>query len=290
MERPPAYQPVCGDEDESILRELEEKDSIAWNANSTEIIPTNTCSFIVYLSIMLISLSANILLVMDNGKMRIARDTGRAIYSGLKFDTSVPYHAISKFWHPELTDSDMEAEWDAIDTNAMAITLHDDYVKKYDLPVSTPFPWDTERSIYYVKGIHDLHCLKLIRKAIVSKHHGREQPFNLNHLYHCLDGLRQDIMCAADDTPMPAPVEHHVGDAQMRKCRNWDKLIEWARRPDRHACYQADDYREASNTLELFGFCPADSPYRAFQQAYFEYHGHKDPYEVKDDDDEEIIF
>jgi hypothetical protein len=73
MERPPAYQPVCRDEEEDIHRELEEKDGIAWNANSTEIIPTNKCSFVVYLSILLLSLSANILLVMDNANLRIAR-------------------------------------------------------------------------------------------------------------------------------------------------------------------------------------------------------------------------
>jgi len=53
----------------------------------------------------------------------------------------------------------MEAAWDAIDTNAMAVTLDDRFAKRVGLPNSTRFPWDTERSIYYVKGIHDLHCL-----------------------------------------------------------------------------------------------------------------------------------
>jgi hypothetical protein len=74
MERPPAYQPICRDEEEDIQRELEEKDGVAWNANSTEIIPTNKISFVVYLSIMLLSLSANILLVMDNANLRLSRD------------------------------------------------------------------------------------------------------------------------------------------------------------------------------------------------------------------------
>jgi hypothetical protein len=73
MERPPAYQPVCRDEEDQILAELEEKDGISWDSNSTEIIPTNTRSFVAYLSILLLSLSANILLVMDNAKLRISR-------------------------------------------------------------------------------------------------------------------------------------------------------------------------------------------------------------------------
>lgn len=78
---------------------------------------------------------------------------------GLSFDTPVPYHSFSKYWNPNLTDTDMNLAWDSIDTNAMAVALHDDYSKNLDLFPSTRFPWDTERSVYYVKGIHDLHCL-----------------------------------------------------------------------------------------------------------------------------------
>lgn len=97
-------------------------------------------------------------------------------------------------------------------------------------------------------------------------------------------------MCTADDTPMPAEAAHHVGDGQVRQCRDWNKLIAWARRPDQHACYDFDDYREATNTLELFAFCPENSPYREFQQQYFERHGHKDPYELNDHGTEAVIF
>lgn len=123
---------------------------------------------------------------------------------------------------------------------------------------------------------------KLIRKAIVSKHNNDSQTFNLHHLLHCLDGLRQDVLCTADDTPMPALTAHHVGDGQLRQCRNWNKLRAWATRKDQHACHAFNDYREATNTLELFAHCPEDSPYRPVMEAYFEYHGHKDPYEPRD--------
>jgi hypothetical protein len=73
MERPPAYQPICREEEEDILAELGE--------NSTEIIPTNTRSFVVYMSIILLSLSANILLVMDNAKLRIAHTPTKSNFS-----------------------------------------------------------------------------------------------------------------------------------------------------------------------------------------------------------------
>ena len=198
-----------------------------------------------------------------------------------------------------------DAAWDALDTDLMAISLHDEFAKDVGLGPSTRFPWDTERSIYYVKGFHDLHCLvsriflasdyitnlsqKLVRKAIVSKHNGDNHTFSLHHLFHCLDGLRQDIMCTADDTPMPAAVAHHVGDGQLRRCRDWSKLRAWASRPDQHACHRFDDYREATNTLELFAHCPDDSPYRPVVEAYFGIHGHRDPYELKSEK-HEVIF
>lgn len=61
----------------------------------------------------------------------------------------------------------MDAAWDTIDTSPMAVALHDEYVKRVGLPMSGRFPWDTERSIYYLKGLHDLHCIVC---AIIQKH------------------------------------------------------------------------------------------------------------------------
>ncbi|KAF9734189.1 hypothetical protein PMIN01_07092 [Paraphaeosphaeria minitans] len=236
------------------------------------------------------SLVVNVLLLIDNIRLRdTSTDSGKTKYSGINFDTTVPFQSFSNYWNPDISDEVTDANWDAIDTNPMAISLHDDFAKQVGLGPSTRFPWDTERSIYYIKGFHDLHCLKLIRKAIVSKHNQDNRTFTLSHLYHCLDGLRQDVMCTADDTPMPALVAHHVGDGQLRRCRDWNKLTAWATRLDQHACHDFDDYREATNTLEVFGNCPQDSPYRPVVEAYFEYHGHKDPYEPKEEDDR-VVF
>lgn len=66
---------------------------------------------------------------------------------------------MTEYWNPDASDSEMEAAWDAIDTGPMAIALDDKYAEQNGLPPTTRFPWDTERSIYYLKGLHDLHCL-----------------------------------------------------------------------------------------------------------------------------------
>ncbi|KAF2637581.1 hypothetical protein P280DRAFT_109352 [Massarina eburnea CBS 473.64] len=280
------YQPLDGEErdpaDEKSL-------GVDWS-DSTQIIPTHTRSFIIFMSIFLISISANVLLVLDNARLKNAsRDWGKTKYSGITFDTQIPFHSYTEFWNPNISREKSDAAWDAIETNPMAVSLHDNYAKDVGLAPSTRFPWDTERSIYYIKGFHDLHCLKFLRKAIMSKHYGENQNFSLHHLFHCLDGLRQNIMCTADDTPMPAPIAHHVGDGQLRRCRDWSKLTAWATRPDQHACHKFDDYREATNTLELFAYCPEGSPYGTVMEAYFAYHGHKDPYEGKAEG-HEVVF
>jgi hypothetical protein len=159
MDARPKYQPL-GQEDEANVRtQFEEKDGVAWNASDTEILPTNKRSFVVYLCIMLLSLSANILLVLDNAKTRVARIQAKTPYSGLTFNTPSPYHAMTRYWNPNATETEMGAAWDAIDTGPMAVALHDDYVGRVGLPPTSRFPWDTERGVYYLKGFHDLHCL-----------------------------------------------------------------------------------------------------------------------------------
>lgn len=125
---------------------------------------------------LLMSLAVNVMLVIVNGRLqRSCDDRGKTKYSesramtshiydlispgGITFDTDVPFRTHTEYWSPNISDAVANAAWDAIDTNPMAVSLHDDYAKQVGLGPSTRFPWDTERSIYYVKGIHDLHCL-----------------------------------------------------------------------------------------------------------------------------------
>lgn len=54
-------------------------EGMSWS--DTEIIPTTTRSFVVYLSLLLISFTANVLLVLDNARLRTSGDSGKTIYS-----------------------------------------------------------------------------------------------------------------------------------------------------------------------------------------------------------------
>jgi len=112
MEGPSRYAPLSLED----VNDLEEKNGTAWNATSTEIIPTNTRSFVIGLSILLLSLSGNILLVMDNASLRNALRGLKTDFSGLTFNVPTAYHAVTKYWDPNRSENDMDAAWDAIDT------------------------------------------------------------------------------------------------------------------------------------------------------------------------------
>lgn len=96
------------------------------------------------------------------------------------------------------------------------------------------------------------------------------QTYNVGHITHCLDQLRMDIMCNADDIPRWTSNDDtpESGIGQHRQCRSWERLESWAE--EHTACYR---YLNASaqnlNQMERFKFCPPDSPYLPKVRKYF---------------------
>ena len=93
-------------------------------------------------------------------------------------------------------------------------------------------------------------------------HYGIEQSRKLEHIMHCLDALRQDVICNADDTPRypyPDKTEHPGSDGQVLMCRSWDKLEAWAE--DYNACFAYVNQTADISHYERFKYCPKGSPY-----------------------------
>ncbi|KAI8953228.1 hypothetical protein F4801DRAFT_598253 [Xylaria longipes] len=82
---------------------------------------------------------------------------------------------------------------------------------------------------------HHLHCLKYIRQALHPEYYNElnNEPDVIEHVYHCIDDIRQSLMCNPDISihtyvwipgyrkPWPNfDVEH--------ECVNWDTLNGWA--------------------------------------------------------------
>ena len=100
----------------------------------------------------------------------------------------------------------------------------------------------------------------------------KPQSRRWEHVIHCVDQLRREAICNADDTPRystsdDSPVSGH---GQVRMCRNWDKLEDWAR--GYNACYryvnQTASYKDFPQ-IERFVWCPEGSPYTAAVEKVF---------------------
>ena len=85
-------------------------------------------------------------------------------FSGLKYDTPVVYETYTDYWSENKTLSD--ELWDSLESDAIAISLTDDFVNDNGIPESEGFPWDTERSLYFIKAFHHTHCLVCILRYL----------------------------------------------------------------------------------------------------------------------------
>jgi len=95
---------------------------------------------------------------------------------------------------------------------------------------------------YYIASIsvfHHLHCLNMIRKALYPEYYrklfdeaqlagflGRE------HIGHCVDALRQSLMCSSDVSVIVWQWEKetqrvHPQAEVVHTCRNFDKIRDW---------------------------------------------------------------
>ena len=91
------------------------------------------------------------------------------------------------------------------------------------------------------------------------------------HIVHCLDQLRLDVMCNADDTPRVTFSDGRLdtADEQSRQCRDWDALESWTR--SHSGCYRTGSTNTGwkANQVSQLSFCPEKSPYLDRIRAYF---------------------
>ena len=105
---------------------------------------------------------------------------------------------------------------------------------------------------------------------------GVPQSRRWEHVIHCLDELRQEVICNADDTPRWSTADNSPGTGmgQIRYCRSWEKLEEWAEQYN--ACYRYINQTasfEDFPQIERYIWCPQGSPYAAEVEKVF---GHID--------------
>ncbi|KAI0112529.1 hypothetical protein GGR51DRAFT_557112 [Nemania sp. FL0031] len=98
---------------------------------------------------------------------------------------------------------------------------------------------------YWLTGLdvfHQLHCLDSLRRALRPDYYPREASPRTERLHqdHCINYLRQTLMCHGDTTPVNHkwyPQAHRYGPdfSVLHSCRPFNELVEWSRHRNRAA-------------------------------------------------------
>jgi hypothetical protein len=97
---------------------------------------------------------------------------------------------------------------------------------------------------------HNLHCLNMVRRQLdkdyygghMEKTHGKgmkmESSFDAaekDHLYHCMNHIRQSLQCRPDLSPAAMHVfvdtdgsQFFLGNAKSHSCYDWQSIMDWA--------------------------------------------------------------
>ncbi|GJC92031.1 tat pathway signal sequence [Colletotrichum higginsianum] len=80
---------------------------------------------------------------------------------------------------------------------------------------------------------HQLHCLKRLRELIWDSEKGLAEHWQYGHGSHCIDYLRQSLMCHGDLTPIYMMWSEEHGSfmgvqENIMQCRSWEAIVEWS--------------------------------------------------------------
>ncbi|KAF8244400.1 hypothetical protein K440DRAFT_605131 [Wilcoxina mikolae CBS 423.85] len=102
---------------------------------------------------------------------------------------------------------------------------------------TVPIPDDPGYYVVSLNVFHQLHCVNMIRKRLWSNETfaAEHELMGIEHLSHCLDALRQSLMCSSDITPLPWKWDEKAGEAKevaevQHTCRDFGRIQEWARK------------------------------------------------------------
>ncbi|KAK2742663.1 hypothetical protein FQN55_007782 [Onygenales sp. PD_40] len=163
-------------------------------------------------------------------------------------------------WWTEYSDknfTETDAAWDAINPAHGFIAMDRQWAKERHWPDSMHLPSDDSKNVYLLEAYHLIHCVTIIRKTFWEAiHRADHYTFNPPHAGHCIDMMRQYIMCKADNHPLYIFGDDTAGDEQYRKCNSWESLRQFA--TDHSACYRDTPLDVDPETFPLgahFGYC-----------------------------------
>ncbi|KAL9623030.1 MAG: hypothetical protein Q9160_002749 [Pyrenula sp. 1 TL-2023] len=216
----------------------------------------------IVLAALFASFCANIILLVAFFNTGRSDSEDLSEYARLEKNINIPFTRDTIYSSPNhtLQDQAWADDWDQIDLGVVAIPDSD--ARSMDLPETQKWPWDHSKGIYILNGFHDLHCIHLLHRSARTAFAGEQQTIPEGHVLHCLESLRDDVICKADDMPrytgrrnaQADVMDPFSGVGQKRMCRDWDQLTKWA--IERTACYGRAGNNAETPLLDLFTQCP----------------------------------
>ncbi|KPI43357.1 uncharacterized protein AB675_7161 [Cyphellophora attinorum] len=198
-----------------------------------------------------------------------------SLTAGLDYTSTGTWEAERVYTQENLTAAD-EA-WLALNIDYAFVALPTDQAREMDLPASLRFPWDHNKDMYLLSSVHSVHCLQVLHRSNLEYRTNHTQTYTTEHLLHCLENIRLDLTCNADDTPRFVPRTAHestvkTGVDQLRQCRSWDALEKWAK--EHSACFNYHEFerKELEENVvypAAWSFCGEGSEYLAQVQRFY---------------------
>ncbi|KAF3905774.1 hypothetical protein AA313_de0203935 [Arthrobotrys entomopaga] len=101
---------------------------------------------------------------------------------------------------------------------------------EYDIPPALVQMDTTHTGKFAVSSFHQLHCLHMVVKSYFSALGSHDH--DVVHTKHCLEYLRNSIVCAADSAlePWKTDLNGVDGFGNTHMCRDFEGLFGWAER------------------------------------------------------------
>ncbi|KAF2672750.1 hypothetical protein BT63DRAFT_359391, partial [Microthyrium microscopicum] len=132
----------------------------------------------------------------------------------------------------------VDEEWVALYNFGISRVTADEAAQFYNK--TSEIPGDPGHYITDLDVFHQLHCLNAVRKLIWPEYYhtldnlvGKTRTKSQEHLDHCIDSLRQSLMCSADVTPLYwvwSPKRNlTLPEARVtHTCRDFEAIRQWA--------------------------------------------------------------
>ncbi|KAB8360872.1 hypothetical protein FH972_024606 [Carpinus fangiana] len=156
-----------------------------------------------------------------------------------------------------------DAAWDAIELGHGVIKFNKDYALEHGLAPTRAWKPNRTEAVYAFSAYHALHCAVslysiiplmhrlhtdisaeltmamqvLVRKFLRDHVRDRKEPgkHTWGHAWHCMEVLREEIMCTADGTIQSLPLDPNdrskallAGHGETRQCADWTYLRDFS--------------------------------------------------------------